>query len=502
MTDAYSALEALGIELMAKSRTPDLDGYKPLPHQVQYHQDPHQGRINFGGNRSGKSYSSVVEMVWWATGTHPYRQTPRPPLRLRHVAVDSPMGINKILKELYKQIVPKRLLRGGSFEAAWQNQPAQLNFSNGSEIEFLSYEQDLDKHAGVSRHAIAFDEEPDEAIFNENMARLVDTDGQWWIAMTPLEGLTWVYHRFWLPFEEGSLENKEDVGIHKFRSRDNTYIPKGAIERLLAGLSEDERRARLEGDFMALSGLIYPFRPEVHVISVEPQPNLLTITGMDHGLRNPTAWLWTQIDSDGNYYIVKEHYARELYVEEHAAAVKVIESGNRFLRPAYRVGDPSIVNRLPIASKNQAVAQSVQSEYALHGITIAPGNNDVDAGINRVAGLFSLDENGNSRLHIDPSCRNFIKECRTYRWDEWATRKMQTTKQPKATPRKADDHAMDAFRYLVMSRPLNDTGSGRVSDPEPTEFQDGTGVRYATPSTRKYDHRNTGAYDDTLGTEW
>lgn len=490
-------LNQLASELLQKARDPDLDGYKPLPHQIAYHQDRTKGRIAFGGNRSGKSYSSVCEMVWWATGTHPYRATPRPPLALRHVAVDKPQGIDKVLKELYRKLVPKRYLRGGSFDKAWETQPPMLHFSNNSFIEFLSYEQDLDKHAGTSRHAIAFDEEPDEAIFNENMARLIDTDGDWWIAMTPLEGLSWMYTRFQLPFEEGELG--ENVNIHKFKSRDNYYLKAGAIDRLLEGLSAEERQARLVGDFMALSGLIFPFDIKTHVVDMEAQPNLLTFCGMDHGLRNPTAWLWIQTDQDGTYYVMKEHYESGLVVAEHANAVKLVEAGNPKLRPEYRVGDPSIVNRNPISG------QSVHTEYAAYGINIGLGNNDVNAGLNRLAQLFSFDSDTEPKIFVNSECRHLIKELRTYRWDEWASRKMQTAKEAKNAPKKKDDHAVDALRYAIMSRPLFDGGNGPLVQTPPPE----PGVLYATSvgSSRSEfldDRWHVGqSYGDSeLGAEW
>jgi phage terminase large subunit-like protein len=483
-------LQKLGVLLAQKARDPDIDGYKPLPHQVRFHSNPARGRINFGGNRSGKSYSSVCEMVWWATGTHPFRDTPRPPVALRHVAVDNPQGINKILKELYKKIVPSRYLRGGSWESAWQNSPPALFFSNGSFVEFMSYEQELDKHAGTSRHAIAFDEEPDEAIFNENMARLIDTDGEWWIAMTPVEGLTWVYTRFWLKYEEGELS--EDVAIFVFLTDDNYYLPSGAFDRLMGDMSEEEKKARRTGAFIALSGLVYPFDQNVHVRDLEARRGLLTFTGMDHGLRNPTAWLWGQVDSDGVLYIVHEHYKSELYVKDHAAAVKAIEASNPLLVPSYRIGDPSIFNRNPLDG------QSVGSEYATHGIYIGPGNNDVDAGINRLASMFYVHPDFGPKIYIDRSCRALIRELRTYRWDEWATRKAETQKEPKTKPKKKDDHAADALRYMAMTRPETDSGSGPIApDPVPRI----PGSQYPT-DWEAYDHRNSGAYDDVMGSEW
>ncbi len=478
-------LAELAAQMTRKARKPDVDGYKPQEYQIDFHTSRKSGRVVFGGNRSGKTFSSVVEMVWWATGTHPYRPTPRPPLALRHVAVDKPQGINKILKELYKQLTPPRYLKEGNFDKAWDNRYDTLEFSNGSVIEFLTYEQELQKHAGTSRHAIAFDEEPDEAIFNENMARLVDTDGEWWISLTPLEGLTWLYHRFYMPFEAGTLA--DDVGIWHFLTRDNRYIKTSAVERLLAGMGAEERDARLTGKFVALSGLIYPFDVNVHVRDLEPLPNLETFTSMDHGMRAPTSWHWYQVDSDGRIFVLKEHYQADLLVAEHAHIVKATESSYPLLRPMYRIGDPAIHNR------SQLDGQTVASEYAAHGIHIGAGNNSVEAGINRVATLFA-----EGMLFFDTSCRHMIREARTYRWDEWASRKAETSKAPKTKPMKRDDHAMDDLRYAAMTRAVQDF---REPPPDRSDWRNPL-ERYATSSDRGLDHRDKINFDDTLGSEW
>lgn len=487
----FDPLAELSYMLNRKATKPDIDGYKPQEHQIDFHSSTAGGRCVFGGNRSGKTISSVVEMIWWATGTHPYKRTPRPPVALRHVAVDKPQGVDKILKELYKQLCPPRILEGRAFEKAWHTKPDELHFSNGSFIEFLSYEQDLDKHAGTSRHAIAFDEEPDEAIFNENMARLVDTDGSWWISLTPLEGLTWLYHRFYLPWESGTLS--EDVKLWHWLTSDNKYIKMSAVERLLGDLSPEEKQARMTGQFMALSGLIYPFNERIHVKPLEALPHLLTFTSMDHGYRAPSSWHWYQVDSDGRIYVLREHYKAELLVSQHAAIVLGTEAAVPLLRPSYRIGDPAIHNR------GQLDGQTVASEYSNHGVHIGPGNNSVDAGINRVAQYFAVDEKYGPGIYIDPSCRELIREARTYRWDEWASRKMETQKEPKTKPKKKDDHAMDDLRYAVMTRPVRDVGRGPV--PMESKWLDPT-AKYATFSDTRQDHRNKISFDDMLGTEF
>ena len=105
LLNADDPLRQLGAELSRRLGVNfDIDGYKPLPHQKEFHGDRTVGRVIFGGNRSGKSLSSVVEMIYWATGTNPYRSTPRPPVSLRHVAVDKPQGIDKVqYLEVYLQ---------------------------------------------------------------------------------------------------------------------------------------------------------------------------------------------------------------------------------------------------------------------------------------------------------------------------------------------------------------------------------------------------------------
>ena len=41
--------------------------------QVGFHTDDSKSRWVFGGNRTGKTECGAMEAVWWATGTHPYR---------------------------------------------------------------------------------------------------------------------------------------------------------------------------------------------------------------------------------------------------------------------------------------------------------------------------------------------------------------------------------------------------------------------------------------------
>src|SRR5699024_4390960 len=164
---------------------------EPHAKQLQFHRSNKQMKLYIGGNRSGKTVGGVTEGIWRASGTHPYRPelNERVPTQGRVIGVDFVNGVEKIIFPQYQQWLAPSMLRGGSWETAYDKVLRTLHFDNGSTIEFMSYDQDLDKFAGTSRDWVHFDEEPPLSIFNENRARLIDTDGDYWITMTPVEGM-------------------------------------------------------------------------------------------------------------------------------------------------------------------------------------------------------------------------------------------------------------------------------------------------------------------------
>ena len=174
------------------ARRPNIYGYTPHEKQVSFHSSGARGKLFIGGNRSGKTVGGAAEAVYRATGRHPFRPVPPPPTRGRVVSVDFLNGVEKIVRPEIARWLPNSEIRGGSWESGYDRELRTLNLENGSTIEFMSYDQDLDKFAGTSRHWVWFDEEPPQDIFTECLLRLLDTGGDWWITMTPVEGMTWV----------------------------------------------------------------------------------------------------------------------------------------------------------------------------------------------------------------------------------------------------------------------------------------------------------------------
>lgn len=440
---------------------PNVLGYVPHEKQAKFHKSSAKGRLYIGGNRSGKTTGGVVEGIWRLTGKHPtakppFIATPERPIRGRVVGVDFLNGIEKIILPEYARWTPASELRGGSWESAWSARLKTLYFENGSTVEFMSYDQDIDKFAGTSRDFIHYDEEPPEDVWKECNARLIDTGGPWWMTMTPVEGMTWIYDKIYLPGTEGTAKHIFVIEAHM---SENPHISQTEIDLYLGGLDKDERRARGEGRFVQMGGLVFKsFNPNVHVVYPD-SPEYLTMgelkskrwkwyNSLDHGFNNPTAVLWHAVNRDNRVITFAEHYRAETTVKEHATFIHRINNANGRVPDLY-VCDPALGQR------NGVTGTSVQFEYNQAGLAYMLGNNDVKLGIDRM----------NDYLRYEPDispphwyiygseCPNLVREMARLRWKRFVSKKTASDNNKKEDIHKKDDHAPDSARYFFTMLP-------------------------------------------------
>lgn len=455
------------------SRAPNIKKYRPHTKQHTFHCSYVKKKLYIGGNRSGKTVGGVCEGIWRASCTHPYRPDLNAlgPTRGRVVGVDFTHGIEAIILPIYKQWCYPSILKGDSWETAWDKNLKILTFKNGSTIEFMSYDQDLDKFAGTSRHWIHFDEEPPKPIFIECLARILDTDGDYWITMTPVEGITWVFEDL---YDKNIGKDNADVLIVEINTLENPYLSESGIANFISSTDSEEQSIRIGGKFVQQGGKIWKnFDPIVGGKHVLKEPidtpkdyfkDWLWIMSLDHGLNNPTAVLWIAIDKNGFGVVFDEHYANELSVEQQAERIilKIKQHGRV---PDIMVADPSI------AARNGITMSSIQQEYQKYGLSFIMGNNDVKAGLVRVKRYWNnakyvgsrshplfVDENDAAvdkfpRLRVSPVCVNLIKEAKRYRWKTYRDKKLAYENNPYEEPHKKDDHACDALRYGIMTQP-------------------------------------------------
>ena len=425
---------------------PTVMNYVPHEKQLAFHKGMQQQKLYIGGNRSGKTVGGTVEDVYWLRGNHPYRRLPLGPgeaCRGRIVSVSFTEGVKEIIiPELKKWIVPSDLING-SWEDSYNANERKLTFANGAFCELMSYDQAVNKFAGTSRHFVHFDEEPPKAIFNECKLRLLDTGGSWWITMTPVEGMTWIYKDVY----KGQMDN---LLVIQISIDENPYVSTREKEVALSGLDENERKAREHGEFVQFTGLVYKsFDPNFHVIKHTPSDKEIgnmhrwtQYVSMDHGLSNPSAWLWHAVSPKGLVITYDELYRNEWLVDEYAREIHRRNGQEGRRSPDIYVGDPAIKQR------NAETGHSIQTAYSLRGIPIVLGNNDVRIGVNQVNEYLRA-----GRWFITQNCVKLIEELQTVRWKDYESAKKRYDNNAREEIHKKDDHAPDSARYFFSLMP-------------------------------------------------
>lgn len=426
---------------------PNLYAYRPHEKQLLFHKSSAHSRLYIGGNRSGKTTGGVVEDCYWLMKKHPYRRMPLPegPIRGRAVAVDFNYGVAQILLPEFARWLPPSFLKNGSWEDSYSREYRVLTLANGSSLEFKSYDQDLEKFAGTSRHFTHYDEEPPQHIYNECQARLVDTNGYSWLTMTPVEGMSWVHDDLYLPGTEGT---DDDVAVIEVDMLDNPHIGAEAAERYLKTLSADERKAREHGTFVTLGGLVFKnFNKDAHVVEhIIPPKSWKWYVSIDHGYNNPTAIYWHAVSPDGEVVTFHEYYEREKTVEEHAAYI--LARNAEFGRiPDLVVGDPAMKQRQGVTGT------SIIQEYAKYNIFVAEANNDVASGVDKMNQYLKMGPDNKPKWQITESCPSLIWEMQRLRWKRWASKKMEYENNRQEVIHKKDDHACDSCRYFFTIMP-------------------------------------------------
>lgn len=406
--------------------------------QIEFHKCQKRNRWVFGGNRSGKTECGAVEAIWWARGNHPYREN------RNNVAgwvvsltyeVQREVAQAKILHYLNPEWIEDIVMlsgKKGSPEYGIIDHIVIKNvFGGTSRIAFKSVDQGRERFQGASLDFVWFDEEPPKDIYDECRMRVLDRCGEIWATMTPLKGLTWVYDEIYM----NRLGNPE-VWYEQIEWADNPFLDKSEIELLTKTLSEgvDSRRY---GNFDSESGLVYKeFDITRHVI--EPfEVDVMTYDNIsiDPGLNNPLACLFFAVDYDGNIYVIGEHYEAGRDIDYHAEKIHGLANELQWHRDTK--GRLEALIDTAATQRTLSSTKSVADLFYEKGIVVNPRvNKELFAGIARVKEYFVA-----NKIFIFANCTNLIRELKSYWWSKGDR------------PRKVDDHALDALRYYIMTKP-------------------------------------------------
>ena len=431
-------LEQLASDLALAAKQPNVLNYNPNSDtHAAFHKSTKVGRILRGGNRSGKSVAGAVEGIWRATGRHPHQVTHDVPTRGRIVTVDRDNGIKQIILPLLRQWTPPSELKNGSWEDSWSNADKEMTFRNGSTIQVMTHQQEVEAFAGVPRHWIWFDEECPQAIFNECRLRLIDFNGIWFMTMTPVEGQDWIFDRY-------ISTQAKNVDMFEVDIRDNPHLNKEALALLDDDLDDEEKKVRQKGIFVPKGGLVLSeFDYSRHAIQGGgPIPPTWSIyVSIDHGFNNPTAILWHAVSPKKDVVTFREIYKSRTVIKEFAKMIREVNTEIGRIPELY-VGDPSM------SQQNAITGTSALQEYRRNGIPLMQSKKDVVGRINKMNEYLKYD-----KWHITQMCPNTLKEARGYSFKIYNSAKIADRNNKREEPNKKNDHSMDSCGYFFNFMP-------------------------------------------------
>jgi len=396
-----------------------------------------------GAAGGGKSYAMLVD-----------------PLRYAHKKAHRALILRRSMPELRELIDKSRELYPQAFPGCKFREVEKIwNFPSGAKIEFGFLERDADvyRYQGQAYSWIGFDEIthlPTEFGWNYLASRLRTTDPKikTYLRCTANPGgvgAHWVRKRYLEPTEPNNSFIGDDGLTRKFipaRLMDNPYLAQdGEYERMLLSLPPIQRKQLLEGNWEVNEGAAFvEFDPSVHVVPPFELPlHWERVKGIDYGYASESCCLWAAVDpQDKTLIIYRELYQKGL--TGNALADKITQMEQQEYRSVPGVLDTS------------AWARTGYTGPSIGEALIKAGHKLRRADKNRIAGkvqiheyLKQLNVETRPRLQIFNTCPNLIKELQG----------MPLSKtNPEDVDTHAQDHAYDALRYLIMSRP-------RMTDP-------------------------------------
>ena len=409
-----------------------------------------------GAAGGGKSFAMLMDLLRYANnGNHRA-------LLLRRTLAELTELIDKS-----KQVYP-RAFPGAKFKESIKT----WAFPSGATALFSYVDQDDDvyRYQGMAFSWIGIDElghYPSPFVWNYLRSRLRTTDpeietymratanpggvGGWWIKKMFIDPAPPDESFFATDIESSKTlvfgNTHERAGEPLFRRKfiparltDNPYLMQdGEYEMMLMSLPEVQRKRLLEGDWNVAEGAVFSeFNAQVHIVGPEEIPyNWTRIRACDYGFSAPSCVLWGAIDWDGCIWIYRELYQTRLTAEELAKVILELEAYDPNI--ASSVLDRSCWNKMGLG---KSIAQTMIEQ----GLRWLPSNSDRMQGKQEVHRRLLVDEYGQPKLRIFNTCTNLIRTLPSLPMSKTNSEDVDT---------KAEDHAYDALRYMLMTQQSN-----------------------------------------------
>lgn len=471
MTDQRQALLALEKQLRALDRATrfnQLASYKPYPKQIEFHNNSaaFRERLLMAANRVGKSYCGAAEMAIHLTGRYPNwwkgRRFNRP--IKAWAASDTGTTVRDVVQtKLCGPYGVTDLQGAGAIPhdcVDWERDVSLArgvtdlydtvlvkHYTNGvcdgkSILTFKTYEQGRKKWQGDAVDVIWCDEEPEEDVYVEALARIAPTrpdepGGIIDTTFTPLLGRSNVVLRFTDPSQEdiASGATKDRVMV-SMTIDDAQHISPEARAKIVAGYPAHQREARAKGLPLLGEGRIFEMTEESITVSPFDIPREWALLwGTDFGLQHPFGGALLAHDRGNDViYVTRVVRMSDALPLQHCAAMKSSFNNHGNLIPMAWPQDGHQRGEFdgklePLSKVYKFHGQRICDHHA----TFADGSNSTEVGIALMEERFK-----SGRLKVFSTCVEWFEEFRYYHRKEGLIVKLK-------------DDLMSATRVGVMA---------------------------------------------------
>lgn len=338
--------------------------------------------------------------------------------------------------------------------AVYNSAERVFRFPNGSRIKlgYCDTMQDVYQYQGQEyaviglEEATHFTEEQMRFLTTCNRTTRKDFSPRMYYTCNPGNvGHAWV-KRLFIDRLYAENENPNDYLFIPARIYDNKVLLEADPNyiRQLEALPEELRRAHLDGDWDVHAGQYFrEFSRDRHVIEPFEIPSWWRrFRSMDWGYNDPCCVLWHAVDGENRVYTYRELYVRETRAGEVASMVLELSRGESI---SYTVASPDMWQKrgAVLSGAGGFEGETLAELFTSSGLSLTPADNSRVPGWNRVRDFLAVAPDGRPNWLCFSDCRNLIRQLPALQFD-------QHNREDAAD---GDDHAPEALRYALMSRP-------------------------------------------------
>ena len=338
--------------------------------------------------------------------------------------------------------------------AVYNSAERVFRFPNGSRIKlgYCDTMQDVYQYQGQEyaviglEEATHFTEEQMRFLTTCNRTTRKDFSPRMYYTCNPGNvGHAWV-KRLFIDRLYAENENPDDYLFIPARIYDNKVLLDADPNyiRQLEALPEELRRAHLDGDWDVHAGQYFrEFSRDRHVIEPFEIPSWWRrFRSMDWGYNDPCCVLWHAVDGENRVYTYRELYVRETRAGEVASMVLELSRGESI---SYTVASPDMWQKrgAVLSGAGGFEGETLAELFTSSGLSLTPADNSRVPGWNRVRDFLAVAPDGRPNWLCFSDCRNLIRQLPALQFD-------QHNREDAAD---GDDHAPEALRYALMSRP-------------------------------------------------